>query len=40
MVKLDIRTCFDSIKQDKLFDILKGVLSEVGAASASLFAAC
>jgi 2-hydroxychromene-2-carboxylate isomerase len=30
MVKLDIRTCFDSIKQDKLFDILKGVLSEVG----------
>ena len=29
MVKVDIATCFDSIKQDKLLDILQKILVEV-----------
>ena len=29
MVKVDIATCFDSIKQDKLLEILEQILIEV-----------
>lgn len=28
-VKVDVRTCFDSIEQEKLLEILQRVLSEV-----------